>query len=78
VTAGSLGIGSDLGFGAALRDFEGSKADLSLVKSELVLLRTALETAAWNQSQACRLLQISRDALRYKMKKFNVRPPLVQ
>jgi len=43
---------------------------LDLMEHEMV--RQALERAAGNQSQAARLLSISRDALRYKMKKFGL------
>jgi DNA-binding protein Fis len=41
----------------------------------MVVLR-ALEKASWNQTLAARLLKISRDTLRYKIKKFNLKPPL--
>jgi PAS domain S-box-containing protein len=46
---------------------------LSLVHQERRLLVQALEKAAGNQTQAARLLRITRDTLRYKMKKFNLR-----
>ena len=36
------------------------------------MVRQALEQSAGNQSRAARLLSISRDALRYKMKKFGL------
>jgi DNA-binding protein Fis len=36
------------------------------------LVEQALEQCHGNQSQASRLLNISRDALRYKMKKFGL------
>ncbi len=39
---------------------------------ECELVRQARERAGANQSRAARLLSISRDALRYKMKKFNL------
>ena len=37
------------------------------------LLVRALEKTNGNQTQAARLLRITRDTLRYKMKKFNLR-----
>ena len=48
---------------------------LSLEESEKRLLIRALEKTGGNQTQAARLLQITRDTLRYKMKKFNVGAP---
>ena len=46
---------------------------LSLEDNELMLLARALEKTGGNQTQAARLLRITRDTLRYKMKKFNLR-----
>jgi len=46
---------------------------LSLEDNERNLLARALEKTAGNQTQAARLLHITRDTLRYKMKKFNLR-----
>lgn len=46
---------------------------MSLVAHERALLVQALERTKGNQTQAARLLQITRDTLRYKMKKFNLR-----
>lgn len=46
---------------------------LSLEEHERALLRRALEKTKGNQTQAARLLKITRDTLRYKMKKFNLR-----
>jgi PAS domain S-box-containing protein len=46
---------------------------MSLVEQEKRLLIHALQKAAGNQTQAARLLRITRDTLRYKMKKFNLR-----
>ncbi len=46
---------------------------VSLEESERQLLVRALEKTAGNQTQAARLLRITRDTLRYKMKKFNLR-----
>src|SRR4051812_17066656 len=46
---------------------------LSLEDNERSLLAKALEKTTGNQTQAARLLRITRDTLRYKMKKFNLR-----
>jgi PAS domain S-box-containing protein len=46
---------------------------MSLVEQERRLLVQALEKTSGNQTQAARLLRITRDTLRYKMKKFNLR-----
>jgi transcriptional regulator with PAS, ATPase and Fis domain len=46
---------------------------LSLEENERSLLAKALEKTNGNQTQAARLLRITRDTLRYKMKKFNLR-----
>lgn len=44
----------------------------SLEANERRLVADALERAKGNQSEAARLLRIGRDALRYKMKKYNL------
>jgi DNA-binding NtrC family response regulator len=46
----------------------------SLEEVERTMVEMALEKAQQNQTQAARLLDISRDALRYKMKKFGLMP----
>jgi transcriptional regulator with PAS, ATPase and Fis domain len=46
---------------------------MSLVEQERRLLVQALEKTGGNQTQAARLLRITRDTLRYKMKKFSLR-----
>ena len=48
-------------------------AALSFEEHEKGLLTDALERASGNQSEAARLLRISRDRLRYKMAKYNLR-----
>jgi two-component system, NtrC family, response regulator AtoC len=59
---------------AAAGDSAGASADgMSLVDQEKRLLVQALEKSGGNQTQAARLLRITRDTLRYKMKKFNLR-----
>ncbi len=44
----------------------------SLERVEEELVRQAVTAAGGNQTKAARLLDISRDALRYKLKKFNI------
>jgi two-component system response regulator AtoC len=56
---------------AAVSDFPDS--GLSLEDNEKQLLMRALEKTGGNQTQAAKLLHITRDTLRYKMKKFNLR-----
>jgi two-component system, NtrC family, response regulator HydG len=46
----------------------------SLEANERMLVAGALERAKGNQSEAARLLRVGRDALRYKMKKYNLVP----
>ena len=47
--------------------------EVSLEEAEKGLLMRALERAGGNQTRAATLLGITRDTLRYKMKKFNLR-----
>jgi len=46
---------------------------ISLEENERNLVVRAVEKTGDNQTQAARLLSITRDALRYKMKKFNLK-----
>ena len=48
--------------------------DMSLEGSERALVTRALSKTNGNQTQAARLLKVTRDTLRYKMKKFNLHP----
>jgi len=50
-----------------------SDMELSLEENEKQLIVRALEKTNGNQTQAARLLRITRDTLRYKMKKFKLR-----
>ena len=50
----------------------GDGGGLSLADQERRLVIQALERAGGNQTQAARLLRITRDTLRYKMKKFSL------
>lgn len=49
-----------------------NEQSFSLRSHERRLVIQALEKTEWNQTQAANLLRISRDALRYKMKKFRL------
>jgi len=77
ITAASLpiAIGSSDGEldAAAPLAFEIPENGMSLVDNERQLLARALDKTAGNQTQAARLLRITRDTLRYKMKKYNLR-----
>ncbi|MCL4850152.1 MAG: sigma 54-interacting transcriptional regulator, partial [Bryobacteraceae bacterium] len=57
----------------ATQPLEIPEEGLSLEDNEKQLLTRALEKTGGNQTQAARLLRITRDTLRYKMKKFNLR-----
>jgi DNA-binding NtrC family response regulator len=46
---------------------------VSLEENEKRLVAHALQKTSGNQTQAARLLRITRDTLRYKMKKFDLR-----
>ncbi len=77
ITAASLPISISR---SELRQASSSDSDLqipesgmSLVDNERQLLARALEKTNGNQTQAARLLRITRDTLRYKMKKYNLR-----
>jgi DNA-binding protein Fis len=48
---------------------------MSLEDMEKSMLLQALEKSGWNQTRAAQLLDISRDTLRYRMKKFHLAPP---
>jgi len=46
--------------------------DIEEVEKELI--RQALDQVKWNQTKAARLLNLTRDALRYRMQKFGFLP----
>jgi two-component system NtrC family response regulator len=52
--------------------FELDASGRSLNEMEKEILVKALEKTNYNQSKAARLLKISRDTLRYRMKKYNL------
>jgi len=58
---------------ASTQEPEPNHAEVSFDDHEKGLLADALERAGGNQSEAARLLRISRDRLRYKMAKYNLR-----
>ncbi len=49
-----------------------AEVGLSLEENERRLVQTALEKTNGNQTQAAKLLQVTRDTLRYKMKKYGL------
>ena len=57
------------------RDNVSADQPTSLVELEKNMIIRALETADWNCSQAARALDISRDKLRYRMKKYKIKLP---
>jgi DNA-binding NtrC family response regulator len=65
--------GVDASAAAALGTGAEPDKDLSLEEQERLLLISALERSGGNQSQAARLLRISRDRMRYKMSKHNLK-----
>jgi transcriptional regulator with PAS, ATPase and Fis domain len=77
ITAASLPMGMGHSDGemeaAAPLPIEIPENGMSLVDNERLLLSRAIEKTGGNQTQAARLLRITRDTLRYKMKKYNLR-----
>jgi two-component system, NtrC family, response regulator AtoC len=74
ITASSLPIAISRPEGGPMPNVVQIPVDgLSLEDNERHLLAQALEKTDGNQTQAARLLRITRDTLRYKMKKFNLR-----
>lgn len=53
----------------------GDFADITLDSAEIMLIKQALERTNWNVSRAARELGITRMALRYRMKKYNLDSP---
>jgi len=78
ISAASLPIAISRPDGDSLREMAEAAAatpvdGMSLEDNERSLLARALEKTNGNQTQAARLLRVTRDTLRYKMKKFNLR-----
>lgn len=61
-------------FGAIAQD-EGAEPQSALAAGEKALVLEALRTSNWNQSKAARALGISRDNIRYRIKKYDIRRP---
>lgn len=55
-----------------LKNLEIPESGIDLEEIELTLIKKALEATNYNQTKAAKLLNISRDTLRYRMKKFNI------
>jgi DNA-binding NtrC family response regulator len=71
--ATSTGNGNrELANGRALPKLSIPEGGTSLEEVERAFVEMALAQANGNQTQAAKLLDISRDALRYKLKKFNL------
>jgi DNA-binding NtrC family response regulator len=64
--------GSGPAGGAGIADFELPDGGYGLRKMEEQMVRQALEKTEGNQSRAAELLDISRDSLRYKMRKLGM------
>ena len=67
------GVGKQTGEGPAGESSEGSDSSASFEDHEKGLLVDALARASGNQSEAARILKISRDRMRYKMAKYDLR-----
>jgi len=67
-----VGVGAAVG-GSSPDSQTASESPVSFDDHEKGLLADALERSGGNQSEAARLLRISRDRLRYKMAKYNLR-----
>jgi DNA-binding NtrC family response regulator len=61
------------GNATAATSFDSSETPTSFEDREKELLANALEQSGGNQSEAARILRISRDRMRYKMTKHNLR-----
>jgi len=70
--ASSPAVGEMLPGGRRLPALSIPEGGTSLEEIERSMVMLALDQAHGNQTQASRLLDISRDALRYKMKKFGL------
>jgi two-component system response regulator AtoC len=64
--------GSDEAAGTSIADFELPEGGYGLREMEERMVHQALEKTDGNQSRAAELLSISRDSLRYKMRKFGL------
>ena len=74
----SLGVGGGPYQAAATESIPPQQAlpeGISLEEAEKSLVLRALAKTGWNQTRAARLLNVTRDTLRYKMKKFDLSQP---
>jgi len=69
----AMAAAAPMGMGGAPRGASPSLEGMSLEEAEKTMLLNALEKTGWNQTQAAKLLDITRDTLRYKMKKYNLK-----
>jgi len=65
--------GDDASAGTVQPQASSAPFEISLEEAEKNLVKKALERAGGNQTRAAVLLGVTRDTLRYKMKKFNLR-----
>lgn len=56
-------------------DLEGKDMSLSLKEREKLYIMEALRKCKWNKSAAARMLGVSRDYLRYRIRKYRIKPP---
>ena len=68
----SLILGQASKQGGAIEGIRIPPEGISMEKVEEALVRQALKMTSGNQTKAARLLDISRDALRYRMQKFGL------
>ncbi len=61
--------------GAAVREAAGESGGSLLAAGERAMILNALRESGWNQSKAARALGVSRDNIRYRMKKYDIRKP---
>jgi transcriptional regulator with PAS, ATPase and Fis domain len=74
LTSANLALGADVAPVAASSPAAASPpSGLSLEETEKFMLTEALQKSGGNQTQAARMLGISRDTLRYRIKKFNLK-----
>jgi PAS domain S-box-containing protein len=75
IQAANLQIAAEEGLPAELKSqvTAAPSSDFSLEEAEKSLLKKALDKAGGNQTRAAVMLGITRDTLRYKMKKFDLR-----
>lgn len=65
-------IGQGSKQGIAIEGIRIPPEGISLEKVEEALVRQALKMTGGNQTKAAKLLDISRDTLRYRMQKFSI------